>query len=313
MGVTNFDSIYVSGMVSSLGAPVIPDNYNGGTIRWVGSTITGASDNNDGTDRLNPCATIDGAIGKCVASVGDVIMVLPQHAETISVAGGIACDVAGITIVGLGNGANRPTVTWSATGSTWTISAANVTIRNIRTTSTIAAVVKLFNITAAHATLDTVDYYEDGSTDALQFVLTTTAADDITIKNCHWYRGTTAASALSQWVVLTGTDRAKILNNFCILKGFATSNPINSVLAVVTTACVGVEIVGNRFYDSNSTGNAALLMLAGTTGVLSDNRVGTSQGTLASAMVGASCFMFENYMTNEVAKGGVLEPAADAA
>lgn len=310
MGVTNFDSVYVSGMVYSQGAPIIP--VTTGTTFFVSSTTSGASNSNAGTDITKPLATIAGAISKCTASVGDTILVMPGHVETIAGAAGIACSVAGVNIIGLGTGANRPTITWSATTSTWTITAANVRIQNLRCTSTIAAVVTLFSITGANCTLDAVDYYEDGTTDALQFVLTTTAADDLTIQNCHWYRGTTAASALSQWIVLTGTDRVKILNNFGILKGFATSNPINSLVVVVTTACVAMEVVGNRFYDSNSTGNASILLLAGCTGLVAGNRIGTSQATLSTGQAVASAFWFDNLYTNEVAKSGVLGPAADA-
>ena len=279
---------------------------------WFVHAGTGTDGAGYGQNPDAPCATIDYAIGLCTASKNDVIYVLPGHTETIAVAAGIAADVAGISIIGLGNGNNRPTVTWSATASTWTVSAANVTIKNIRCTSSIAAVVTLFSLTGAACTLDAVDYFEDGTTDALQFVLTTTAADDLTVQNCHWYRGTTAASALSQWIVLTGTDRTKILNNFGILKGFATSNPINSFVAVVTTACVALEIVGNRFYDSNSTGNASILLITNCTGLVASNRIGTSQGTLSTGQVVASAFWFDNLYTNEVAKSGVLGPAADA-
>lgn len=317
MGASHISGpLIVSDLVYSGGFPCLPGNVevHSGTYFWVSSTTTGASNSNAGTDKTAPCATIAGAVAKCTASAGDVILVMEGHVETLTGAAAIAFSVAGVTVIGLGNGLNRPTLTLATpTTTTMTIAGANVTIKNIRITSTVAALATVFSITGAGVTLDTVDYYEDGTTDCLGFVLTTTAADDLTIKNCHWYRGTTAATALSQWVILTGVDRFKALNNFMILKGFTTSNPINSVFAVVTTACVGIEIVGNRIYDSNSTGNVAILTIANCTGVISDNRIGTSQGTLALALALNSCFSFENYMTNEVAKGGVLEPAADAA
>lgn len=301
--------------VSSFGVPVLPNakRVYTGTVFFVSNrTGDNGSNSNPGTSPGQPFLTLAYAVTRVTANKDDVIYVMEGHAETIAAAAGIACAIAGFSIVGLGNGRAKPVFTWSATTSTWTITAANVAISNINTTSTIAAMATLFSITAAGATFDAVDYYEDGSTDALQFILTTTAADDLTVQNCHWYRGTTAASALSQWIVLTGVDRVKILNNFAILKGFATSNPINSIVVVVTTACVAMDVSGNRFYDSNSTGNASLLLLAGCTGVIADNRIGTSQGTLSTGQAVASAFWHENYYTNEVAKSGVLGPAADA-
>lgn len=307
--------LYVDGGVYSQGVPVTAAGASGvpitgGTYFWVGSTVSGASNNNDGLTPQTPCATLAGAIGKCTASVGDVILVMPGHVESIVAAAGIAINKAGITIVGLGNGNNRPTFTWATlTTATITITAADVTLRNLRTTSTVAALVTMFSITGARCTIDTVDYYEDGTTDALQFILTTTAADDLTVQNCHWYRGTTAATALSQWIVLTGVDRAKILNNYCILKGFATSSPVNSIVAVVTTACVGVRIEKNRFYDSNSTGNIPILTIASTTGIVADNHMGTSATTTTISY--NSCFAFQNFISNEVAKSGAVSPAID--
>lgn len=294
-----------AGVTGSSGVPI-----TGGSYFWVGSAVSGASNNNDGKTPATPCATIAGALAKCTASVGDVVLVMPGHVETIAAAAGIAIATAGVTIVGLGNGNNRPLLTWATLASaSITVTAADVTIRNLRTTSTVVALVTMFSVTGARCTIDGVDYYEDGTTDALQFVLTTTAADDITIQNCHWYRGTTAASALSQWIVLTGTDRAKILNNFCILKGFTTSNPINSIVAVVTTLCVGIRIERNRFYDSNSTGNVPILTLTNTTGVVADNYMGTSASTTTISF--SSCFAFQNFISNEVAKSGAVTPAID--
>jgi hypothetical protein len=80
----------------------------------------------------------------------------------------------------------------------------------------------------------------------------------------------------------------------------------------VTTACVGIRVQGNQFYDSNSTGNVGILTIAGTTGVISDNYVGTSKAATPGSVVPNSCFSFQNFCVNEVAKSGFLDPVADA-
>ncbi len=308
MGLTNFPN-----GVSSFGLPVLPGStrpYTGRAFFVCNATNFNGSNGNSGLSPSQPFATVAYAVGQVTANNDDVIYVMEGHAETIAAAGGIACAIAGCSIVGLGNGKARPTFTWSAVGSTWTITAANVSISNIICTSTIAAMVKCFSITAAGATLDTVDYYEDGTTDCIGFILTTSAATDLTVQNCHWYRGTTATTtAITQWIVLTGADRAKIRNNYGILKGFTTSNPINSWVAVVTTACVGIEVTGNHFYDSNSTGNVPILTISNTTGVIADNYMGTSATTTTISY--NSCFAFQNFISNEVSKSGAVSPAID--
>src|SRR3972149_5631068 len=56
-----------------------------------------------------PVATIDYAIGLCTANKSDVIYVLPGHNEGLGNAQ-IAVDKAGVSIIGLGHGADRPPI-----------------------------------------------------------------------------------------------------------------------------------------------------------------------------------------------------------
>ena len=96
-----------------------------GVVYFVNSTSVFAkggiagSNNNPGTYQ-RPYATIDYAIGQCVANRGDIIVVMPGHTETISAAAGVAQDVAGVAVIGLGDGSLRPTINYTATASTWT-------------------------------------------------------------------------------------------------------------------------------------------------------------------------------------------------
>lgn len=302
--------------ISSFGVPVMPDLGSdppptGKAYFVCGASGFNGSNGNNGLSPSQPFATLAYAVTQVTANNDDVIYVMRGHTEALTAAASIACATAGFSIVGLGSGNNRPTFTWSTIASaSWTIAGANVRIKNIRCTSTIAALVKLFSVTGAGVVFDGVDYYEDGTTDAIGFILTTAAATDLVVKNCSWFRGTTATTtAITQWIVLTGADRAKILNNYGILKGFTTGNPINSWVAVVTTACIGIEIVGNRFYDSNSTGNVPILTIANTTGIIAFNIIGTSATTTTISY--NSCFAFQNFISNEVAKSGAVSPAID--
>jgi hypothetical protein len=124
MGFTNFPN-----GVSSFGVPVVPVMTVGNTF-FVDSGV-GANTANQGKSPKTPFATLDYAIGRCTASNGDVIIVAAGHAETLTAA--IALDVAGITIVGLGNGDNRPSFTLTASAApAITISADDQKISNLR-------------------------------------------------------------------------------------------------------------------------------------------------------------------------------------
>lgn len=112
------------------GVPILP-GWTTGNVFFVDSGI-GADLGSQGTTATEPLATLDYAIGRCTASNGDVIIVMPGHAETITSSTYLRLDVAGITIIGLGNGSNRPTFTLTATATPLlTISAANQKISNL--------------------------------------------------------------------------------------------------------------------------------------------------------------------------------------
>jgi hypothetical protein len=126
-----------------------------GHVFWVdGSSTTpvrgavGGQNGNPGTF-TQPFATIDFAIGKCLASRGDVIMVKPGHSEDIAAAAGIALDVAGVAIVGLGMGSLRPQITFSETDSTFTVTAANCSVYNVQLVAAVADVVTALSLSAA--------------------------------------------------------------------------------------------------------------------------------------------------------------------
>ena len=103
---------------------------NAGDIYYVDAG-SGSDANYYGKKPSKPYATIDYAIGKCTASQGDVIFVLPGHTEEIVAATGLVADVAGVSIIGLGVGNDRPTLTLSTlAAATISITAASVVFQN---------------------------------------------------------------------------------------------------------------------------------------------------------------------------------------
>jgi hypothetical protein len=126
MPISNYPKGFGAG-VAIRGVPVL--NTYGGDVYWVDSVA--GSNGNPGTF-TQPWATIDYAVGRCTADNGDIIMVMPNHSEAISSAD-IDVDVAGISIIGLGNGSNRPTITFTGTTDTtkFDISANDVYVENL--------------------------------------------------------------------------------------------------------------------------------------------------------------------------------------
>lgn len=283
-----------------------------GNVRFVGakasgSWIAGADTPSSGT-LGQPYATIDYAIGQ--SSAHDTIYVLPEHTETISAATSLVPDVDNISIKGFGNGNARPTLTFSAVGAYVPISAANVKIENIITTSSVDEVVKLFYVTGAGVTLDKVDYQNHSTDSTLQFLLTTNAADQLTIKNCDHYQLTAGGSA-QKWIQLVGTDSTRIWNNrFNIVAANASTS---SICISGSTAVIDVDVRGNDIVWGGATITKIIEMVTTSTGIIAHNHcLGGAAVLLAAAITGDACLITDNYVTNTVGTAsGALAPGVD--
>jgi hypothetical protein len=119
-----------------------------GEVFYVGTAGTASYNLYRGkVDESKLFTSLDTAIGNCVANRGDVIYVLPGHAETTTT---IAADVAGISIIGLGVGRVRPTFT-ATTGASDLIdvTVANVLIQNVRLVGAASGCTGLIHLAAA--------------------------------------------------------------------------------------------------------------------------------------------------------------------
>src|SRR3990167_3281433 len=119
--------------VTLRGASVLNMHY--GNIFWVDSGHANASIGAGQAGTIDrPFSTLAyvlaSANNRLTANNGDIVMVAPGHTETISAAAGILADVAGTSIIGLGNGRERPTISFTATASDWDFTAANIYLEN---------------------------------------------------------------------------------------------------------------------------------------------------------------------------------------
>ena len=188
-------------------------------------------------------STTDAAINVASASAGDLVLIAPGHTETISGASGITSDVAGLTIIGLGNGADRPTYTFSATDSTWVVSGASSVIKNIIAVPSIDSVVSPFVISGADCDIDVEIQDASAAVECVRGILTTATADRLKL-NLR-YHGFTGGNACVNAVRLVGGTGARVNVDFY---GKAST----SVVELHTTAVVDTKIAGT-FYVSGTT------------------------------------------------------------
>lgn len=190
-----------------------------------------------------PLATLNRALALCLDNNGDVIVLCPHHKETISTAGGVNVAVVGVTIVGLGNGRNRPTFTFStSTAATFIISGSAVSVSNIVGITTVDQIVSPFVVTGSGVILSFE--WQDGSAilEALRAVLTSATANRLRLNLL--YNGFTAGSHGVNAVRLVGGSQAQVNINYY---GICTTG----VVEFATTAVVDAQITG-FFYNGTT-------------------------------------------------------------
>lgn len=284
-----------------------------GSIFYVHSG-TGVNAAGGGKNPDAPLATLDYAIGLCTASKGDIIYVMPGHAETIAAADGFDADVAGIKIIGLGWGALRPTFTYSATGSTAAVGAANVWIENLRFVAGISAVVVALNVEAAgvDCRIRGCEFYWGGTTgrDFVSSIILNVGAHRAIVEDCRFLAEPAVAGA-STAVQLVGAvhnvrvQRCEFMGDYSL-----------ACMSAITTLSQGLMFLDNLVHNTDA-GEPYLEVITGTTGVIARTSGLASGATIAANAVADAMAHVENYVVNTtgtiaIIKGAGGSPALDA-
>lgn len=219
----------VSGSQSTI-SPVYGDSVNLPDVYYVDSG--NGSDSNDGRDPGFPLATIDAAINKCTASQGDVIIVQPGHAETLTTQ--ISLDVIGVSIIGVGEGTLKPQLTVAGVIDGIDIGAANCSVENIGFPVSTAGATSQVNIDAADAKVTKCTFHE-GASDLLGTVTITASGERPTVTHNEVF---VDADGPDEWVLFEGVvDRPVIDHNTIVCSdgtdGFDVA-AINAVAVAVT-------------------------------------------------------------------------------
>src|SRR3954471_7705856 len=77
----------------------------------------------------NLVTTLAAGLARVRPNLGDYVVVLPGHVESVADATTFSgALVAGTKIIGVGKGSNAPTFNWTATAAQWLVNKADVTI-----------------------------------------------------------------------------------------------------------------------------------------------------------------------------------------
>lgn len=283
-----------------------------GRIFWVmASTASGYAkffaDHNvveDGTNSVYN--TIDAAISACTASRGDVIYVAEGHTEAVT-STSIAFDVAGVTIIGLGVGSQKPTLTFAATDSAINVTAANGMFRNLRIQAAVGDVVTAFlHATAAQNTqyID-IEFY---ATSTYNFINCYTLGAANISDGCRWERNylrTADAGQLALCVTAAAHNDLKFYNNYVVhaaaAAGLLTAGAVN---------LLGLDVRYNFVQTGQTDGAVGVLVITTSTassGRISDNDMKTGDAAANVAIpIASKVYAARNYIAGADEVGTVI-------
>ena len=273
-----------SGGVSVRGMPIL--NVYGGNVFWVDS-VSG-SNSYDGTEK-RPFADLDYTVGKCTANNGDIIMVKAGSAFTVSAAGGLDLDVAGISIVGLGQGVDQPTITLdTVTTADIDVDAASITVENINLVANFADIAVIFDVNATDFTARNCRFTQaavDMNAKVCVQDAAAAASDRITIEGC---KAIMYDAANTHFVNFGGTGTGHIVRDN-VLHGDWGTFAIGG--AGVITYC---EITGNIIGNIANTSDAMVNLAATATGVVVGNH-GAGAAVQANGFTATACVISQNF------------------
>ena len=266
MPVSNFPNGFTNG-VTIRGMPVTM--LHPGRVFWVNNSSVlpqggiAGSNGNPGT-YLQPFSTLDYAIGRCTASRGDIIVLMPGHAENISAASGITVDVAGIAIVGLGAGTLRPKLSFTAAAATYVISAANVSHYNVQWEANFLDVATGLDVSGVDGLSFENCYFTDAGSN-LNFIDTidlATGADDISFKGCVFIGGDAQNDAF-----ITGVAHDKVYITDCQFQMNVAQAAVvglietsgNATNVWIKDCAFRSNVDGALFLDFNGTANSGVV------------------------------------------------------
>ena len=290
---------------------VVDQGITTGDVFFVDSA-TGTNRVSAGRSPESPFATLDYAVDYCTASSGDIIYLMPGHAESTSTENAELFDltVPGISVIGLGVGDKRPTFTLEVATATVVISAANCRLSNVRIIGNITDLATGVEVEAA-AVGTRIDhcYIGDSGTslDMLVAVAVAANADRLIFEDNHI--NITIGGEATEGIAFAGGCDGLIMRRNIMVGDWKTGGAIEASTAASTNILIYENVVSNH----DGAAGLAYNGNAGTTGGMFKNYLhGDKNGTVPVATQDG-LFTGECYGGDEPATSGIIQGAAATA
>ena len=273
-----------------------------GDIWFVDSgCATGGDTVGHGKNPDEAFATLDYAVGRCTSNNGDVILVMPGHAENLAADSDVDVDVAGLKILGLGWGGSRPTFTATAIAGDFKLASSCNWIENLLFIGGVDATTGILEISGSDNTVRNIEY-RDSVGQATDILITVDGADRLHIDG---FRVIGAAGAGgNSAIALDGSDDA-IIENWDIYGNFAVG-----AIDFRTTASARVHVHSGKGWTANAADIIIVDTVTGSTGFIGPDIVcmlNDNAANITTAVTGATFQLMDPvYVCNLVNEKGML-------
>jgi len=306
---SNFPNGFGNG-VTIRGLPL--QQVHPGEVLWVNNSTVlakggvGGSNGNNGTYK-KPFSTLEYALSKTKASRGDVIVIMPGHAETVGSATALNFDTAGVAIVGLGSGNLRPTFTLdTANTATIPVSGADMSVTNIKFVGNFLSIASCFTVAAApNFSIENCDFTDTSAILGFLTIVTTTVSVDANGLNFSGNRvKSDATTTPGPAVSILGTVTDVTINDNHIVHTVASNN-ISALLEHAALVITDLKLMRNIVHSVNTdTATGGLLVKTTATtgsGIIAHNRIKALDVAAAIIITAAAVQYgaFDNLYTGE--------------
>lgn len=300
----NKDQLRAREQYSDLLADSFAKIHKDQSIFYVGSTNGNAAFS--GRRITSQKATVGAGIAAMTASRGDILLIDPFHAETITSS---LVPVAGSFIKGLKVGNKRPKISINGATDLLSLSAANVDVSGLElaivTTDAATAFVDISGANCRVSDIYAADCSAAASVNVVDTITLASGANNTVIENIS-FRNTT--TAVNSFVSIEAAVANLTISNCFFFGDVATAGMIDGATATqIYFNNLRIGVVGTSkpaaTLDSNPTGFVSNSMFAGTSTTLATN-----------AALGTGVRMFNVLLLEETdgSKQGVQIPAVDA-
>ena len=255
-----------------------------GNIWFVdsGETTLGSDAAGSGRSPDSPFLTLDYAIASCTASNGDVIYCMPGHTEDLDADSAVDIDVAGISVIGLGRGAARPTFDNSAAAGDFKLAADSTYIENLLFTGGVDIGTGIIEVSAADCVIKNCEF-RDVTGQATDALMVTDGSDRLLIDG-YRHIGAAAPGANSA-IAITSSDDIEI-KNFYIYGNFAVG-----AIDFRTTASPRANIHHGTMWNANAADICIVDTITASTGFIGpwlNGMLTEDAATITEAFTGAT-------------------------